>query len=290
MSNSAHCADLPMRALRTRRNVAHGLFGVRPTAAIEPLVGPPPPPEGGGNELSRSHRSQRSPRSPVTFSDECFHPPSSVADCVSFGQEDEKDSMSISGSEKQSWAESERDRSDSEGPVDLQEELIRVMNKAVQELELSWNPPKEPSRSKLDSWYFRSSRRQVDSRTSVPFFPDVHDQLVKTLSAPQSACVHSATQAIFSHVDGAEAHGYVCMPPCRGDCRSTSVPCNGQNHGLGYQPTLQAMQDDSQSSQQGLLLGWGWRLCPACFGGASSVQSQAPGGRDLLDGRGERFA
>ncbi len=129
--------------------------------------------------------------------------------------------------------------------MDLQEELIRVMNKAVQELELSWNPPKEPSRSKLDSWYFRSSRRQVDSRTSVPFFPDVHDQLVKTLSAPQSACVHSATQAIFSHVDGAEAHGYVCMPPCRGDCRSTSVPCNGQNHGLGYQPTLQAMQDDS---------------------------------------------
>ncbi len=87
------------------------------------------------------------------------------------------------------------------------------MNKAVQELELSWNPPKEPSRSKLDSWYFRSSRRQVDSRTSVPFFPDVHDQLVKTLSAPRSACVHSATQAIFSHVDGAEAHGYVRMPP-----------------------------------------------------------------------------
>ncbi len=73
--------------------------------------------------------------------------------------------MSISASEEE-WAESERDRSDSEGPSDLQEELIRVMNKAVKEL--AWNPPEEPAKSKLDSWYFRSSRRQVDT---VPFFP-----------------------------------------------------------------------------------------------------------------------
>ncbi len=35
----------------------------------------------------------------------------------------------------------------------------------------------------------------------MPFFPDVHDQLVKTWSAPQSARVHSATQAMFSQVD-----------------------------------------------------------------------------------------
>ncbi len=47
----------------------------------------------------------------------------------------------------------------------------------------------------------------------MPFYPDVHNQLVKTWSAPQSACVHSATQAMFSQVDGAEAHGYVRMPP-----------------------------------------------------------------------------
>ncbi len=36
---------------------------------------------------------------------------------------------------------------------------------------------------------------------------------MKTWSAPQSARVHSTTQAIFSHVDGAEAHGYVRSPP-----------------------------------------------------------------------------
>ncbi len=89
---------------------------------------------------------------------------------------------------------------------------MRVLSKAVQELELTWNPPEEPVRSKLDSWYFRSTRK-ADARTSVPFFPDVHEQLVKTWSAPQSARVHSNTQAMFSHVDGAEAHGYVRSPP-----------------------------------------------------------------------------
>ncbi len=97
--------------------------------------------------MARSHRSQRSPQSPVTFSDGCFRPPPSVADFVSFGQEGEEDFMSISASEKKEWAESERDRSGSEGPSDLQEELIRVMNKAVQKLELTWNPPEEPAKS-----------------------------------------------------------------------------------------------------------------------------------------------
>ncbi len=98
-------------------------FGARPTAANVSLVPPPPQLEGGDVNLSRSDRSQR--------------PPPSVADFVSFGQEAVEDSMSISASEKEEWVRSEWDRSDSEGPSDLQEELIRVMNKAVQELELS---------------------------------------------------------------------------------------------------------------------------------------------------------
>ncbi len=225
-----------MRVLRTRRNVAHGLFRVPPVSC---WWAPLPLPNGGDDELARSNHSQRSPQSPVTFSDECFLLPPSVANFVSFGQEDEEDSMSNSASEKEGWAESERDRSDSEGPVDLQEELIRVMNKAVQELELSW-------KSKLDSWYFRSSRHQVDSRTSVLFFPDVHDQLVVCTpigGGPLSdagyifACGRGGTPRVCAHA------------PHRGDCHSTSVPCIGQNHGLGYQPTLQAKQDDSPSSQ-----------------------------------------
>ncbi len=43
----------------------------------------------------------------------------------------------------------------------------------------------------------------------------VYEQLVKTWSAPQSVRVHSAAQAIFSHVDGVEAHGHVRPPPAK---------------------------------------------------------------------------
>ncbi len=209
-SDCGHCADLPVRVLRARRDVVRGLFGVGLTAASVPLVSPPSP--GGGSVVLPCRRTQRSPRSPISFPEDCFRPPSNIEGFVAFGHEEGDEAMSISASEKDGWAGSEPEQLGSSEPSGLQEELMRVLSKAVQELELTWNPPEEPVRSKLDSWYFRSTRK-ADARTSVPFFPDVHEQLVKTWSAPQSARVHSNTQAMFSHVDGAEAHGYVRSPP-----------------------------------------------------------------------------
>ncbi len=91
--------------------------------------------------------------------------------------------MSISALEREDWAGWEPDHLDCSGPSDIQEELMWVLSKAIQELELIWGPPEEPVRSKLDSWHFRSTRK-ADSRASVPFFPDIHEQLVKTWSAP----------------------------------------------------------------------------------------------------------
>ncbi len=209
-SDCGHCADLPVRVLRARRDVVRGLFGVGLTAASVPLVSPPSP--GGGSVVLPCRRTQRSPHSPISFPEDCFRPPSNIEGFVAFGHEEGDEAMSISASEKDGWAGSEPEQLGSSEPSGLQEELMRVLSKAVQELELTWNPPEEPVRSKLDSWYFRSTRK-ADARTSVPFFPDVHEQLVKTWSAPQSARVHSNTQAMFSHVDGAEAHGYVRSPP-----------------------------------------------------------------------------
>ncbi len=209
-SDCGLCADLPVRVLRARRDVVRGLFGVGLTAASVPLVSPPSP--GGGSAVLPCRRTQRSPHSPISFPEDCFRPPSNIEGFVAFGHEEGDEAMSISASEKDGWAGSEPEQLGSSEPSGLQEELMRVLSKAVQELELTWNPPEEPVRSKLDSWYFRSTRK-ADARTSVPFFPDVHEQLVKTWSAPQSARVHSNTQAMFSHVDGAEAHGYVRSPP-----------------------------------------------------------------------------
>lgn len=83
--------------------------------------------------------------------------------------------MSISVSEK-NWPESERDCPNNEGPPDLQEEFAKVLAKAVKELDLNWDAPDEPARSKLDSWYFQSSRRLAASRRKLSFFPDVHEK------------------------------------------------------------------------------------------------------------------
>ncbi len=177
-------------------------------------------------------RTQWSPHSPISFPEDCFRPPSNIEGFVSFGHEEGDEAMSISASEKEDWAGSEPEQLSSSEPSDLQEELMRVLSKAVQELELTWNPPEEPVRSKLDSWYFRSTRK-ADSRASVPFFPDVHEQLVKTWSAPQSARVHSNTQAMFSHVDGAEAHGYVHSPPVAETVAAHLCPAAAKTLGLG---------------------------------------------------------
>ncbi len=129
-----------------------------------------PPLSGGGSAVLPCRRTQRSPHSPISFPEDCFRPPSNIEGFVAFGHEEGDEAMSISASEKDGWAGSEPEQLGSSEPSGLQEELMRVLSKAVQELELTWNPPEEPVRSKLDSWYFRSTRK-ADARTSVPFSP-----------------------------------------------------------------------------------------------------------------------
>ncbi len=146
-----------LRTLRGPADVVRGLFGVGLTAASVPLVSPPSP--GGGSAVLPCHRTQRSPHSPISFPEDCFRPPSNIEGFVAFGHEEGDEAMSISASEKEDWAGSEPEQLGSSEPSGLQEELMRVLSKAVQELELTWNPPEEPVRSKLDSWYFRSTRK-----------------------------------------------------------------------------------------------------------------------------------
>lgn len=49
-----------------------------------------------------------------------------------------------------------RDRPDSGSAPDLHEEFVRVLEKAVKDLD--WSSPEEPAKSKLDSWYFQAGR------------------------------------------------------------------------------------------------------------------------------------
>jgi hypothetical protein len=195
------CADMSLRALKARRDEARAAAGIGPAAATEPLAGPP----DRGVEV----------RPPVSFPDPSFQPPREVADFVSFGASEEEDSMSLSASENDWGAEQAAPltTTEQEAPADLQEELFRILSKAVEELDLSWKAPDEPSKSKLDTWFLQSSRRQAASRRGTPFFPDVHEHVVKSWAAPQSARTLTSTQAMFAPVDEAGDHGYLRIPP-----------------------------------------------------------------------------
>ncbi len=49
--------------------------------------------------------------------------------------------------------------------------------------------------------------------TIAPFFPEVHDELTKSWSAPYSSRICPSASAALTSVDGAEEKGYKHLPP-----------------------------------------------------------------------------
>ncbi len=93
----------------------------------------------------------------------------------------------------------------------MDEELLRVMTKAVNELGLEWSPPEEPSRSRLDEW-FVPGRQLAPRQRSSPFFPEVHDELTKSWHAPYSSRIRPSASSALTSVNGAEEKGYEHLP------------------------------------------------------------------------------
>ncbi len=93
----------------------------------------------------------------------------------------------------------------------MDEELIRVMTKAVNELGLEWSPPDEPSRCRLDEW-FLPRRHQALRQPSSPFFPEVHNELTKSWHAPFSSRICPSASVALTSVDGTEEKGYEHLP------------------------------------------------------------------------------
>ncbi len=90
-------------------------------------------------------------------------------------------------------------------------ELFRVLSKVVEELDLEWSPPEEPSRSRLDEW-FLPGRRQAPQQRPSPFFPEVHDELTRSWRSPYSARLRTSASSALTTVDGTEEKGYERMP------------------------------------------------------------------------------
>ncbi len=116
------------------------------------------------------------------------------------------------------------------------EELIRIMTKAVNELGLEWSLPEEPPRSSLDEW-FLPGRHQALRQHSSPFFPEVHDKLTKSWRAPYSPRIRPSAPVALTSVDGTEDKGYEHLPPLDESvathlCPSTAIGCKARDEPL----------------------------------------------------------
>ncbi len=136
---------------------------------------------------------------------------------VSFGAPPD-DRMSIATSEGES------DQSGNDGSVplppsgrsavpDSDPEMVAMLARAAESVGLEWRPPPCPEPSRLDDWFLGVARAGSQGPTPVPFFPEVHDELTGTWTAPFTARNRSSGSSSLATLDGGAARGYTEVPP-----------------------------------------------------------------------------
>ncbi len=135
---------------------------------------------------------------------------------VSFGAPPD-DRMSIATSEGES------DQSGDDGSVplppsgrsavpDSDPEMVAMLARAAESVGLEWRPPPCPEPSRLDDWFLGVARAGSQGPTPVPFFPEVHDELTGTWTAPFTARNRSSGSSSLATLDGGAARGYTEVP------------------------------------------------------------------------------
>ncbi len=134
---------------------------------------------------------------------------------VSFGAPPD-DRMSIAASEGES------DQSGDDGSVplppsgrstvpDSDPEMVAMLARAAKSVGLEWRPPPCPEPSRLDDWFLGVARAGSQGPTPVPFFPEVHDELTGTWTAPFAARNRSSGLSSLATLDSGAVHTEV--PP-----------------------------------------------------------------------------
>ncbi len=174
-----------------------------------------PPSELTSVQCLRVSQSPQREHSAVLFAQHDQRPSAAASYMILFGASDGEmdDSLSQAAADAEELSGSVTDpallpsSSSRNARLRADDELIRVMTKAVNELGLEWSPPEEPSRIRLDEWFIPGRHQALHQRSS-PFFPEVHDELTKLWSAPYSSRICSSASAALTSVDGAEEKGY----------------------------------------------------------------------------------
>ncbi|ROL52784.1 hypothetical protein DPX16_23695 [Anabarilius grahami] len=136
---------------------------------------------------------------PVELPGERSGPPQRCVPSVSFGAPQD-DSMSIAASEGE--PETSGDDESAQLPPsgvtsvpDTDPEMMAMLARAANRVGLAWNPPPCSEPSRLDDWYLGVARAGSQPPTPVPFFPEVHEELTGSWTAPFTASHPAATPA-----------------------------------------------------------------------------------------------
>ncbi len=88
-----------------------------------------------------------------------------------------------------------------------------MLARATESVGLEWRPPPCPEPSRLDDWFLGVARAGSQGPTPVPFFPEVHDELTGTWTAPFTARNRSSGSSSLATLDGGAARGYTEVLP-----------------------------------------------------------------------------
>ncbi len=173
--------------------------------------------------LAQCPRASPSPQrehSPVLFTQHGQRPFMAASVMISFGGSDGEmdDSLSLEASDAEELSGSVTDlallppSSSRNARLRTDEELMRIMTKAINELWFKWSLSEEPSRSRLDEWSL-PGHHQAPRQRSSPFFSEVHDELTKSWHAPYSSRIRPSASAALTSIDGTEEKGYERLSP-----------------------------------------------------------------------------
>ncbi len=91
-------------------------------------------------------------------------------------------------------------------------ELTAMLARAAVSIGLEVNRPSSPEPSRLDDWFLGAGRGSQPCSAPVPFFPEVHEELTKSWTAPFTARSRSSASSILTTLDGGVARGYAGIP------------------------------------------------------------------------------
>lgn len=158
-----------------------------------------------------------------------------------FGQESEEQPEDFSDAEgyygeyEEEVVEESRASSPPVGSRTLGLQLHEVATRAASKLGLPLPTPPSTEMSLLDGEYYAGP--QTPAPCPIPFFPEVHRELVKTWSNPYSARAPVPGFAAYMHMDQAKECGYLSFPPVEDTVASYLSPSSPALR-LGRKPLL----------------------------------------------------